>query len=109
MTAETNATKLTDLAMFMCSLTLQMERVSICLCSRSTTGSADDSCHHGLFRCMHMLCGILRFYIPQLGDSSTAAMSLVIVEIFRAVPSPSSARSAAAQTGLLATPRAHQR
>src|SRR5262245_41816866 len=46
---------------------------------------------------------------PQLGDSSTAAMSLVIVEIFRAVPHPSSARSAAAQTGLLATPRAHQR
>src|SRR5262249_31399072 len=54
-------------------------------------------------------CGILRLYILRLGDSSTAAMSLVIVEIFRAVPNPSSARSAAAQTGLLATPRAHQR
>src|SRR5262245_58443725 len=57
------------------------------------------------FRCMRMLCDILRLHIPQLGDSSTAAMSLVIVEIFRAVPHPSSARSAAAQTGLLTTPR----
>src|SRR5262245_15404005 len=59
---------------------LQMQRVSICRCSLSTTGSADDSCRRCLFRCMCMcvLCGILRLYIPQLGDSSTAAMSLVI-------------------------------
>src|SRR5262245_45561944 len=77
-------------------------------CSTGDVDGSSGRCH-GLFRCMRMLCGILRLYIARLGDSSTAAMSLVIVEIFRAVPSPSSARSAAAQTGLLATPRAHQR
>jgi hypothetical protein len=39
----------------------------------------------------------------------TRALSLVIVAMFRAVPSRPSERSTAAQSGLFATPRVHQR